>query len=68
MSTNESSEYRFSQLLQFIQRHDFAKLVKKYKGDFHSNGFSCLLNSHVKLNHSGYIPSVLTMTDPVVIR
>lgn len=31
----------FAQILQFISRHDFNKIVKQYKGNFHSKGFSC---------------------------
>ena len=31
----------FSQLLRFIDRHDFAEAVKGYKGERYSKGFGC---------------------------
>lgn len=36
-----SGKYIFSQVVEFIPRYEFDKLVKQYNGDFHSRNLSC---------------------------
>lgn len=36
-----SGKYIFAQLLQFINRYEFDKLVKKYNGDYRTRDFNC---------------------------
>lgn len=36
-----SGKYIFSQIIEFIPRYEFDKLVKRYNGDFHSRNMSC---------------------------
>lgn len=36
-----SGKYIFSQVVEFIPRYEFDKLVKLYNGDFHSRNLSC---------------------------
>lgn len=36
-----SGKYVFVQLLQFVNRHEFDKLVKKYNGDYRTRDFNC---------------------------
>ena len=34
-------KYIFAQVIDFIPRYQFDKLVKKYKGDWHAKDLSC---------------------------
>ena len=36
-----SGKYIFSQVVEFIPRYEFDKLVKQYNGDFHTRNLSC---------------------------
>ena len=36
-----TGKYVFSQVIEFIPRYQFDKLVKKYKGDFHAKDLNC---------------------------
>jgi len=36
-----SGKYVFAQLLQFVNRYEFDKLVKKYNGDYRTRDFNC---------------------------
>lgn len=35
-----SGKYIFSQVIEFILKYEFDKLVKLYKGDYHTRSFS----------------------------
>ena len=36
-----SGKYVFSQLLEFVDRYEFKKCVKQYKGDYRVRDFDC---------------------------
>ena len=36
-----SGKYIFSQVIEFVPRYEFEKLVKQYNGDFHTRDLSC---------------------------
>lgn len=36
-----SGKYVFSQLLEFVDRYEFKKCVKRYKGDYRTRDFNC---------------------------
>lgn len=36
-----SDKYVFTQLLQFINRYEFDKLLDKYNGDYRTRDFNC---------------------------
>ena len=36
-----SGKYVFSQVLEFVSKHEFNKCVKRYKGDYHIHELDC---------------------------
>ena len=36
-----SGEVVFSQLMEFLPRHEFNRCVRRYRGDYRVRGFSC---------------------------
>lgn len=41
MDCDEFRKYVFAQLLQFVNRYEFEKCVKRYNGDYRTRGFNC---------------------------